>query len=101
MPRRLASSAPLLSESGEVEPGFANGSADDFDPLVFRLAVGIDLDVHRHAEEVEILRHFAGDAKAGSLVFFGLLLGLTFLFCRGGAAQAVGGVLQLELWRAG
>ena len=57
--------------------------AHDFDALVFGLAVGVDLEVNRHAEEIEVLRDLAHHAEA--LVI----------------AQAVDGVLGLEFRRAG
>src|ERR1700688_4752449 len=66
-----------------------------FNLLVFGFTVGVNAQINRHAEQIEILRNFAGDAKARRFAFFGCLRGSS------GPAQAEGGVLHLEFGRTG
>ena len=56
--------------------------AHNFDLLVFGFTVGVDAQIDRHAEQVEVLRNLSGHAE--TLV----------------AAEAVGGVFQFEFGRA-
>src|ERR1700733_5204754 len=68
--------------------------ADHFHALIFGPSVGIDAQVYWHAEQVKILRNFAGDAESRRSV----LLRLRFLGKI--AAQTISGVLNLEFGRA-
>ena len=42
--------------------------AHDFDALVFGFSVGVDVQIHRHAEQIKILRNFAGHAESSFLL---------------------------------
>src|SRR5947209_7078916 len=71
----------------------------DLDALAFRPAVGIDAQVDRHAEQVEVLRDLAGHAEPRRFLFFDLVVGLIAFgrlrHC--GSTQAVRRVFHLEL----
>ncbi len=48
------------------------GRAHNFDPLVFGFAVGVNTQIHRHPEEVEILSDLPGDSEARGSVLLSL-----------------------------
>ena len=61
---RLSGSTQMRRGLPKVSTVNARIRADDFDSLVFGLAVGIDLQFHRHAEQIEVLRNLADHAEA-------------------------------------